>query len=114
MDRVFRPEATICRAAGKFGRPSRKAQPPLSEMLYAFHFDAALYARYLRRRAERQGVVRQEGRIVKVHRDGASGDVTSVKEQSPEETKEMIAQAKQRDQDEMVQERLDELAGEEQ
>jgi tryptophan halogenase len=62
----------------KFGRPSQKARPPLSEMLYAFHFDAALYARYLRRRSEQQGVTRHEGRIVKVHRDGESGDVTAV------------------------------------
>src|SRR5690242_1733305 len=70
--------SAVAAAAGKFGRPSRKAQPPLSEMLYAFHFDAALYARFLRRRAEQQGVIRQEGRIVQVHRDGESGDVTAV------------------------------------
>jgi hypothetical protein len=44
--------------------------------------------------------------------DSGSGEVDSVKLQSPEETKEMIAEAKARDQDEMVQERLDELAGE--
>jgi tryptophan halogenase len=47
-------------------------------MLYAFHFDATLYARFLRKRAEQQGVTRHEGRIVKVHRDGESGDVTAV------------------------------------
>jgi hypothetical protein len=45
--------------------------------------------------------------------DSDSGDVASVKLQSPEETKQMIAEAKKRDQDELVQERLDELAGEE-
>jgi tryptophan halogenase len=70
--------SAVAAAAGKFGRPSQKARPPLSEMLYAFHFDATLYARFLRRRAEKQGVTRHEGRIDKVHRDGESGDVTAV------------------------------------
>ena len=63
---------------GKFGRPSRNTRPPVNELLYAFHFDATLYARFLRRRAEAHGVRRHEGRIVHVHRDGESGDVTSV------------------------------------
>ena len=70
--------SAVAAAAGKFGRPSPTARPPLSEMLYAFHFDAALYARFLRKQAEQQGVRRHEGRIVKVHRDGESGDVTAV------------------------------------
>ncbi|ARU16019.1 tryptophan halogenase family protein [Croceicoccus marinus] len=65
-------------ALGRFGRPAVGARPPVSEINYAFHFDATLYAAYLRRLAERQGAIRQEGRIVKVHRDGESGDVTSV------------------------------------
>src|SRR5687768_2636629 len=70
--------SAVAAGSGKFGRPSQKAGPPLSEMLYAFHFDAALYARFLRKRAEQQGVTRHEGRIVQVHRDGESGDVTAV------------------------------------
>jgi len=70
--------SAVAAAGRKFGRPSQKARPPLSEMLYAFHFDASLYARFLRQRAERQGVTRHEGRIVKVHRDGETGDVTAV------------------------------------
>jgi len=61
-----------------FGRPGPGAQPPLGEINYAFHFDASLYAAYLRRLAERQGTVRREGKIVRVHRDGESGDVTAV------------------------------------
>jgi tryptophan halogenase len=70
--------SAVAAAHGRFGRPSQNARPPVSEMLYAFHFDAALYARYLRGLAEAQGVRRHEGRIVQVHRDGESGDVTGV------------------------------------
>lgn len=69
-------------AHGKFGRPSQNTRPPISEILYAFHFDATLYARFLRRRAERHGLQRHEGRIVQVHRDGESGDVTAVELES--------------------------------
>lgn len=40
------------------------AGSPLADIAYAYHFDATLYAGYLRERAERQGVVRVEGRVV--------------------------------------------------
>ena len=59
-------------AARRFGRPGAGAQPPLNELNYAFHFDAGLYAAYLRRLAERQGAIRREGRIVGVERDAAT------------------------------------------
>jgi tryptophan halogenase len=65
-------------ALGRFARPGPGAKPPLSQLLYAFHFDAGLYARFLRTIAERQGTERREGKIVKAHRDGESGDVLSV------------------------------------
>lgn len=51
-------------------------------------------------------------RLAVVQIDSRSGEVSSVKEQSAEETKKMIAEAEARDQDEMVQARLDEVAGE--
>lgn len=70
--------------AGKFARPSREAKPPLSEMFYAFHFDASLYARYLRNIAEMQGTIRREGKVVEVLRNGESGDVTGVRLESGE------------------------------
>ena len=70
--------SAVAAANRRFGRPLRDRQSPLSRLFYAFHFDAGLYARFLRGIAEKQGVRRQEGRIVKVHRDGESGDVTSI------------------------------------
>jgi tryptophan halogenase len=45
---------------------------------YAFHFDAGLFAAYLRKFAALRGVERIEGRVVDVARHGESGDVTSV------------------------------------
>ncbi len=57
--------------------PARTAKL-LPEMPYAFHFDAGLYARFLRGLAESGGVERVEGRIVAVARDGESGNVTAL------------------------------------
>jgi len=63
---------------GKFMRPVNAGHSPLSQIAYAFHFDAGLYAAYLREKAEAAGVIRQEGRIVDVVQDGDSGFVTAV------------------------------------
>ncbi len=59
---------SICAAAarnGRFLRP-QPGNTPLAHIGYAFHFDAALYARFLRSHAEAAGVVRREGRVVDV------------------------------------------------
>ena len=61
---------------GRFGRVRREpGKPPVN---YAFQFDAALYARYLRKYAEKRGVVRQEGKIVTVSQHPETGFITSV------------------------------------
>ena len=48
------------------------------EMPYAYHFDAGLYAAYLRRFAEERGVARHEGLIERVAQDGESGGITGL------------------------------------
>jgi tryptophan halogenase len=52
---------------------------PLSQIAYAFHFDAGLYARYLRAYSERLGVVRVEGIVQEVHTRPEDGHVHSLR-----------------------------------
>ena len=65
-------------ALGRFARPGPDARLPLSQLAYAFHFDAGLYARFLRRHAEANGVRRVEGKIVDVTVGRESGHVEAV------------------------------------
>ncbi len=51
---------------GRFAKPDPAKGPPLSEIDYAYHFDASLYAAYLRKQSEQRGVRRVEGRITEV------------------------------------------------
>ncbi len=55
---------------------------PLSKIGYAYQFDAALYAKYLRGLAEGWGVKRTEGRVVEVMQNGETGFVEAVVLQS--------------------------------
>lgn len=64
--------------ARRMQRGSPRTSAYLHEMPYAFHFDAALYAAYLRRRAEASGVERIEGKVAGVRRNGETGDVVGV------------------------------------
>lgn len=65
-------------AANRFAPPIDQPGRLPSGYDYAFHFDAALYAAYLRRYAEAGGVVRTEGRIAGVNLRPADGFVDSV------------------------------------
>jgi tryptophan halogenase len=65
--------------AGKFMRPSSEvANSPLADIVYAFHLDAGLYARYLRKYAESHGVLRTEGKVVEVRKRAHDGYIESV------------------------------------
>jgi tryptophan halogenase len=57
---------------------NRFALLPDNGINYAYHFDATLYGVYLRRFSEALGVQRIEGKIVKVHTEEASGDITGI------------------------------------
>lgn len=61
---------------GRFGSGSDQQGSP--QLAYAYHFDASRFAAMLRSYAEERGVTRIEGRIVRVERDGASGDIAAL------------------------------------
>ncbi len=70
--------SAVAASMGKFARPTPDAQSPVRELFYAFHFDAALYAQYLRRYSETRGTRRIEGRIVSTQLRAEDGFVTGV------------------------------------
>lgn len=62
--------------AGKFAHI--KTPDPVIEMPYAYHFDASLYARFLRKKCEAMGVVRTEGVIERVEQHPENGFIKGV------------------------------------
>jgi tryptophan 7-halogenase len=71
---------TAAAPAGKFMSGATDVPPnsPLSQVAYAYHFDAGLYAQFLRRYAEVRGVKRVEGEVVDVRLRGDDGFIESV------------------------------------
>lgn len=57
---------------------------PLADIAYAYHFDAGLYARFLRGYAEARGVVRTEGKVASVQQRAEDGFITSITMESGE------------------------------
>ncbi|SFJ05713.1 tryptophan halogenase family protein [Caulobacter sp. UNC279MFTsu5.1] len=70
--------ATVAAREGKFVIPPRDLPPELPQLGYAYHFDAGLYARYLRDYAEKRGVKRIEGKIVEVKQRAADGFIEAL------------------------------------
>jgi tryptophan halogenase len=58
---------------------ARNPNSPLADIDYAYHFDASLLARFLRRESEARGVQRIEGRVVEVLKNGETGFVEKVR-----------------------------------
>jgi tryptophan halogenase len=63
---------------GKFMRPVHAPGTPLNKIAYALHFDASLFARYLRQFAVSRGVVRTEGKVQQVSLRAGDGFIESV------------------------------------
>lgn len=63
---------------GKFGLPSQDERNVLSTFEYAFHFDAGLYAAFLRKYSEQRNVTRVEGKVATVEQNSETGFVESV------------------------------------
>jgi tryptophan halogenase len=64
---------------GKFAPIKQIPNTNLPGLAYAYHFDAGLYAKFLRNHAEGLGVKRIEGTITDIAQDHKSGDIKSVK-----------------------------------
>ncbi len=64
--------------AGKFAHPEADRRKIQSTFDYAYHFDAGLYAGFLRRLSESRGIKRVEGKVVDVVQRPADGFIESV------------------------------------
>jgi len=65
--------------ANKFMPPNTDvANSPLGDITYAYHFDASLYAKFLRKLSQERGVVRTEGKIIQVTQRASDDHVDAV------------------------------------
>lgn len=70
--------------ANKFTRITNIPNTPLEGLSHAYHFDAGLYAQYIRSFCEKWGVKRVEGKITKTNLRPADGFIESVTLESGE------------------------------
>ncbi len=69
----------------KFAKIPKDKRKGLGNLGYAYHFDAGLYAKFLRSYSEQRGVLRIEGKIDQVQQDKKTGFIKSVKLSDGEE-----------------------------
>lgn len=62
----------------KFTLPDQNPRSVLSHMRYAYHIDATLYAKYLRKYAEDRGIKRVEGKVETVQQQNENGNIISL------------------------------------
>ena len=74
---TFSMACTMARL-NRFELPDTDPLSLASTFGYAYQFDATLFAPYLRQFSEALGVKRTEGRIVRVDRNGESGDIEAI------------------------------------
>lgn len=69
---------SVAARANKFMRSADVQNSPLANIAHAFHFDASLYARFLRSFSEARGVRRIEGKVVDTLLRGDNGFIEAV------------------------------------
>ena len=70
---------TVAACQAKFMRARKDmAGSPVADISHAYHFDAGLYARFLRGFAEKRGVLRTEGKIAQVTQRDPDGFIDAV------------------------------------
>lgn len=75
------PEYSFCIQMckqNKFARPVNIPNSPLSEIDYAYHFDAGLYAQFLKKYSEACGVVHVDAKVVGVKKNPENGYIQSL------------------------------------
>jgi len=70
--------AAVAARQGKFMRPKNMGNSPLSQINYAFHFDATLYADYIRDYSIERGLTRSEGKVADVSLRESDGFIDSL------------------------------------
>lgn len=70
--------SALAAKSAKFALPEQNPRSVLSQLRYAYHFDATAYAHFLRRYAEQRGVKRIEGKVVEVRQNNESGFITEI------------------------------------
>ena len=72
-------EYSVCETAAREGRfGPGDPRNPMTQTAWAYHFDAGLYAAYLRRYSEQRGVTRHEGKVVSVEQRPEDGFIAAV------------------------------------
>jgi tryptophan halogenase len=75
---------SIAASENRFGQPPTHVNGQPTSIGYAYHFDAGLYARLLRRIAEANDVRRSEGKIASVELNGETGFIDALLMESGE------------------------------